>query len=377
MFAASRLCSATRTFTRGPSKSLVNSIRFNINRSFYHAHDILQRLNSGDTRGSFSRQAARRRTVKDLAMRENSELCCGKCGRKFSRKDHLKRHSLTHSGEKPHICNICDSRFTRVDALQLHKVNCQIRNESASELLTITGKSEGKTLEKVSQLLFGKVVDYIWGCKLCYSIFETEIELENHRASLHYSSSENFGPHWVTSLSKFKCPNCEKILKTKHLIWFIYHMEKCKRGDVSSDNQLFLCHICSKSFHSKPSLKLHVNYVHTYERPHVCEVCNKSYKIRSELNQHILTHSENFDYSCETCGKQFRGKANLRMYMKTHISEEAKINVCSICGNRFARLQHLRKHQTTNSNVGTFSCDICGSKSRKTENGSLIVPWLH
>ena len=306
----------------------------------------------------------RRRIVKDLAVTEKSELYCEECGKRFSRKDHLKRHSLTHTGEKPHICDICGSRYSRGDALHLHKVTCQLRHESASELLTITGKSEGKTLEKVSHLLFDKVVDCIWGCKLCYSIFETEIELENHRASLHSSSSEKYGSHWVTSLSKFKCPNCEKLLKTKHLIWFIYHMEKCKRGHSSPETQLFLCHICSKSFHSKPSLKMHVNYVHTEERPHVCGVCNKSYKIRSELNQHILTHSENFNYSCETCGKQFRGKANLRMHMKTHLSEEEKKNVCCICGHRFARLQHLRNHQTTHSNVGTFSCDICGSKSK-------------
>merc|ERR1711962_1670068 len=46
------LCSATRTFSRGPSKTLVNTVR----------------LNSGDARGSFSRQAARRRTVKEAAM---------------------------------------------------------------------------------------------------------------------------------------------------------------------------------------------------------------------------------------------------------------------------------------------------------------------
>ena len=295
----------------------------------------------------------KRRTVKDLAVTENSEIYCEECGKRFSRKDHLKRHSLTHTGEKPHICYVCGSRYSRVDALHLHKVTCQLSNESASELLTITGKSEGKTLEKVSLLLLGKVVDYIWGCKLCYSIFETEIDLENHRASIHSTSLEKYGSHWVPGMGRFKCPSCEKILKTKHLIWFIYHMEKCKGGDGSPETQLFLCHICSKSFHSKPSLKMHVSYVHTEERPHVCEVCNKSYKIRSELTQHILTHSENFNYSCETCGKQFRGKANLRMHMKTHLSEEEKKNVCSICGHRFARLQHLRNHQTTHSNVGS------------------------
>ena len=74
-------------------------------------------------------------------------------------------------------------------------------------------------------------------------------------------------------------------------------------------------------------------------------MCTMSYKIKSELIQHEMTHSDHYNYSCETCGKQFRGKVNL-------------------CGHRFARLQHLRNHLTTHSSVGTFPCDICGAKSK-------------
>jgi hypothetical protein len=74
-----------------------------------------------------------------------------------------------------------------------------------------------------------------------------------------------------------------------------------------------------------------------------------SYKINSELIQHKMTHSDHYNYSCVTCGKQFRGKGNLRKQM---------------CGHRFARLQHLRNHLTTHSNVGTFPCNICGAKSK-------------
>ena len=94
---------------------------------------------------------------------------------------------------------------------------------------------------------------------------------------------------------------------------------------------------------------MHVNYVHSIDQPFSCIMCTMSYKIKSELIQHEMTHSDHYNYSCETCGKQFRGKVNLRKQM---------------CGHRFARLQHLRNHLTSHSSVGTFPCDICGAKSK-------------
>jgi len=40
-------------------------------------------------------------------------------------------------------------------------------------VLKVTGKSEGKTLDKLGKVLFGWVVEYIWGYRLCYSVYET------------------------------------------------------------------------------------------------------------------------------------------------------------------------------------------------------------
>ncbi|OQD85170.1 hypothetical protein PENSOL_c105G02686 [Penicillium solitum] len=52
---------------------------------------------------------------------------CDVCQRAFTRIDHLKRHHLRHSGQKPYPCVFCNSSFARCDNLRVHYTDCAKR----------------------------------------------------------------------------------------------------------------------------------------------------------------------------------------------------------------------------------------------------------
>ncbi|QQK44441.1 Fungal transcriptional regulatory protein, N-terminal [Penicillium digitatum] len=54
---------------------------------------------------------------------------CDVCQRAFTRIDHLKRHSLRHSGQKPYSCIFCNTSFARCDNLRVHYTDCAKRGD--------------------------------------------------------------------------------------------------------------------------------------------------------------------------------------------------------------------------------------------------------
>lgn len=62
-------------------------------------------------------------TISSTAKRQSSTThFCIKCNKDFSTRTNLTRHLLTHDGQKPYTCNICDGKFTQNGSLKSHMV---------------------------------------------------------------------------------------------------------------------------------------------------------------------------------------------------------------------------------------------------------------
>ncbi|KAM3914036.1 uncharacterized protein RB166_019214 [Leptodactylus fuscus] len=127
----------------------------------------------------------------------------------------------------------------------------------------------------------------------------------------------------------------------------------------------FLCSQCGKGFAKKSNLLEHQR-VHTGEKPFVCPHCGKSFAQKSNLLGHLRVHTGEKPFPCSECGKCFKNKSHLVEHRRTHTGE--KPYPCSECGKGFTNKSRLLEHLRIHTGEKPFSCSQCGKRFTKKSN---------
>ncbi|XP_021961412.1 oocyte zinc finger protein XlCOF15-like [Folsomia candida] len=211
--------------------------------------------------------------------------------------------------------------------------------------------------------------------------------------SLAFKGKGDFNRHLVTHdpNAKVKCKDCGKILKNH--VTLSAHVSHMHTNRIRPS-----CNICSDTFSNRAHLRRHISTVHAKkERPrlpcrfpgcdktfldkehvlrHVrtehdenavrfpCTLCGKEFKTRSELGQHIPTHTTEKPFKCATCGRSFAHRGGLKRHEKTHIEKAGrKTFKCQLCLQTFVTRDGLQGHiRVTHENQRNHRCTFCDKR---------------
>ncbi|KAK2859050.1 hypothetical protein Q5P01_003670 [Channa striata] len=284
------------------------------------------------------------------AQGKQKSLSCETCGKTFTRTSDVRRHQLTHTGERPFHCSQCDRTFQHSWDLAKHEskhhgvaisFSCQLCRSSFANLraLTVHHKKSHSQESQLPQI-----------CSICSQSFTTSSELLEHRKS-HVTSK------------RYICQQCGE--------GFDSLFARSQHRQMHQVKRQFKCPHCDKTYTRRSDVKRHLS-THTGERPYQCNQCNKRFSLRFMLMKHLRVHTGERPFQCSHCPKRFTLVSVLARHERMHTGE--KPFLCSQCGKGFLSQGELSKHNRSHVDDRPYSCPQCDKrfKSKKTQQEHII-----
>jgi len=341
-----------------------------------------------DLAGELSEAKKSKKTNKKVPNKAAVHIC-SYCDYSTNKKFLLVRHMRAHSNDRPHKCNVCERGFKTMVALQNH-VN------------THTGVKP-------------------YRCKYCMSKFTTTGEMVRHIRYKHTREK----PHKCTEcdyecveFSKLKrhmrchtgerpyqCPNCtyaspDTFKLKRHMRTHTgekpYECDICQakftqsnslkshRAIHTGDKPMFKCQLCPTTCGRKTDLRVHVQKLHTSDRPVQCKMCDKTFPDRYSLKQHKKIHDGEKCYKCDLCPYSSVSSRHLESHMLIH--SDSKPYHCDQCSQSFRQKQLLKRHQNLYHNPDyqppipkdkPYECPLCNRGFRHKGNLLRHQALLH
>uniref|UniRef100_A0A8D0IMH1 ATP binding cassette subfamily G member 4 n=1 Tax=Sus scrofa TaxID=9823 RepID=A0A8D0IMH1_PIG len=142
-----------------------------------------------------------------------------------------------------------------------------------------------------------------------------------------------------TSLDQqhFQCSHCSKRFATERLL----------RDHMRNHVNHYKCPLCDMTCPLPSSLRNHMRFRHSEDRPFKCDCCDYSCKNLIDLRKHLHTHSEEPAFRCdfENCTFSARSLCSIKSHCrKVHEGDSEPRYRCHVCDKCFTRGNNLTVH---------------------------------
>lgn len=254
---------------------------------------------------------------------------CKFCVSAFTTSGELVRHvRYRHTHEKPHKCRECDYASVELSKLKRH-IRCHTGERPYQCPHCTYASPDTFKLKRHLRIHTGEKP---YECDICFARFTQSNSLKAHKL-IHNASNRPV----------FPCELCPTTCGRKTDLRI--HVQKLHTSD-----RPLKCKRCGKSFPDRYSFKLH-NKTHEGEKCFKCELCPYASISARHLESHMLIHTDQKPYQCDQCGQSFRQKQLLKRHQNLYHNPNyipppprEKTHECSECGRAFRHKGNLIRH---------------------------------